>query len=302
MWNFIKKYWDLFGGAVVGVLLCIIAHIRLERVQLLYSIIILFLCSIGLFRTIKQAIEANKRERRIIDSIIDSQLAIKAVSIAEMPTKEGEKIGKIFIVIMEASKNIMEKIKQFFSKFKGYMLTIALAILSAVEMCGGVINSLCGGVFTINGVEVLPVVTLACTAVVGIVSNGYTKEQRDKIKALFSKSSTEELVKAEIKKTLASNNTKLAETKRELATKHTELANLEAELERNKNTHAAKKAMYGMVPQLATADDVQNAANEVVNTEAKIVNKKAEIEKTKIAIETLETTIGALKTQMKAVE
>ena len=191
-----------------------------------------------------------------------------------------------------------DKIKQFFGKFKGYMLTIALAILSVVEMCGGFINELCGGAFTINGVEVLPVVTLACTAVVGIVSNGYTKEQRDKIKALFSKSSTNELVLAEIKKTIKEDNAKLAQYNKVLATQEAELENLQTELEQKKNTHAAKKEMYGMVPRLASAEDVQLAATEVVNTEAKVAEKKAEIEKTKATIENLKTTINALKSQL----
>ena len=299
MIKFIKKYWDLIGGAVVGVGMCIISHIQLERVQLFYSIIILFLVSIGLFRVIRQSIEKprNERKHNIIDSVVDSQMAIKALSLAQSPTKEGEQIGKIFINLLEELKSIMNKLKQFFDKFKGYLLTIALAVLSVVEMCGGFINQLCGGVFTINGVEVLPVVTLACTALVGILSNGYTKEQREKIKALFSKSSTNELVQAEIKKSIKENTAKLAEFNKILSTKQTELANLQSELESAKNTHAAKKEMYGMIPQLATAEDVQLAANAVVDIEAKITEKAAEIKKVEATIEHLKTTLTALKSQ-----
>jgi hypothetical protein len=212
--------------------------------------------------------------------------------------KEGEKIGKFLIEIWEVIRNTMKKIKVFFDKFKGYILTLALMILSLLEMCGGFINSACGGVFTVNGVEVLPVVALGCTAVVGIISNGYTKDEREKIKALFSKSSTNELVKAEIKRTISEKSTELANARKDLAKKQTELGNLQAELERNKNTHAAKKEMYVMVPQLATAEDVQDAANDVVHTEAWIATKTAEIESVTAQIETLETTIGALKNQL----
>ena len=282
----------------MGIALCVIAHIRLERVQLFYSIIILFLCSIGLFRTIRQAVEANKREPNIIDNVVDNQIAIKAVRIAENPTKEGEKIGKIFIDIMEVTKSIMKKLKELFDKYKGYLLTIALAVLSVIEDYGGFINQICGGKFVIGGCEVLPLVTLGAAVVVGILSNGYTKEQHEKIKALFNKSSTDEMVKAEIKRTITTKTAKLTEEKRELAKMQTELDNLNAELERKKNTHAAKQAMFAMQPQLATAEDVQTASTEVVNTEAAIANKKADIEKAQNSISALETTINALKSQL----
>ena len=56
--------------------------------------------------------------------------------------------------------------------------------------------------------------------------------------------------------------------------------------------------MFAMIPQLATAEDVQLAANEVVNAEAKIVEKVAEIEETKKTIETLQTMVNALKSQL----
>lgn len=300
MWRFIKRYWDLIGGAAVGAVLCIIAHIRLETVQLYYSIIILFLCSIGLFKTLKQAMEKQRNERKhnIVDTVVDNQIALKAVSLADAPTKEGEKIGKIFINLMEVIKSTMNKFKQFFDKFKGYMLTIALAILSAVEMCGGYINQLCGGVLTIKGIAVLPVVTLGCTVVVGLLSNGYTKEQREKIKALFSKSSTNELVQAEIKKQIKDKKAKLTEFTKILNTKKTELANLQSEKEIAENAHAAKKEMYAMQPQLATAEDVQLAANAVVDVTAKIAEKEKEIADTEQTIENLKTTINALNSQL----
>ena len=299
MWEVVKKYWDIIGGFIAGFILALMARFELARVQLFYSIIILVLVSIGVLRMVKQAIETHKdRKHSLIDNIVDGQGAVKAVRIAQEPMREGEKIGKILIEILEGIKNIMKKIKAFLDKFKGFVLTVALMILAVLEMCGGFINDWCGGVFTINGIEVLPVVALVSTAVVGIISDGYTKEQRDKIKALFSKSSTNELVKAEIKRTISDKNTELANAKKDLAKKQTELGNLQAELERNKNTHAAKKEMYGMVPQLATADDVQTAANDVVNTEAAIANKTAEIDKVTAQIDTLETTINALKNQL----
>ena len=53
----------------------------------------------------------------------------------------------------------IEKIKEFFDKFKGYLLTFLLGLLTIIEMCGGYINEMLGGVLTVNGIDLLPVIT-----------------------------------------------------------------------------------------------------------------------------------------------
>lgn len=303
MWQLIKKYWDIISGTASGILLAVIAEFELSTVQLYYSIIILVLVSIGCLRIIKQAIETQRKKKpkdrhNIIDGMVDGQKPVKAISLATEPTKEGEKLGSLIIILIGGLKKIMNKFKEWFDKFKGYLLTIALAILTVIEMCGGFINQLFGGALTVKGIEVLPIVTLALTALVGILSNGFTKEQTEKIKALFAKSTTNELVIEEIKKTIKADNAKLAQFNKILATKETELENFTAQLESATNTHNAKIAMYNMKPQLATAEDVQLSANEVVNIQARIEEKKAEIAETKTSIENLTTTINALKSQL----
>jgi uncharacterized protein YhaN len=145
---------------------------------------------------------------------------------------------------------------------------------------------------------VLPLVTLASTAVVGILSNGYTAEQREKIKALFSKSNTNELVKEEIKKTIKEKSALLSQFNKVLTTQQHELANLNAEHEALNNKVQAKKEMRGMVPQLATDAEVQLAINEAVACEAKINEKTAEIAKTTATIDEITTTISALRSQL----
>ena len=306
MIELIKKYWDIFSGVGSGLVLAVMAKFELESVQLYYSIIILILVSIGIFRIIKQAIDnqrekkakANERKHNLIDTIVDGQKSIKAISLAQSPTKEGEKIGELMIKLWEVSKTMMKKLKTFFSKFKGYLLTIALAILTVIEMCGGFINAACGGALTVNGIEILPVITLACTAVVGIISNGFTKEEKEKVKALFSKSTTNELVKEEIKKTIKEKSAQLSQFNKIYATKEHELANLNSELETLNNTLQAKWEMYNMTPKLASDEDVKLAQNEVSTCEAKITNKTAEITETKTTIDNLTVTIAALKNQL----
>ena len=303
MIKFIRQYWDIFGGAATGIGLAVIAKFELARVQLYYSIIILILVSIGIFRIIRQSIQAQRkkaieRRRSLIDSMVDSQKSIKAISLAQSPTKEGEKIGEIIIKLWEVIKRNMKKLKTIFDKYKGYILTIVLGVLTAVEQYGGYINAVCGGTFVVSGIEVIPLITLAATIIVGLVSNGFTKEQWEKVKALFSKSTTNEMIKEEIKKTLKEKTAHLSQFNKIQTTKEHELANFNSELETLTNTLNAKWEMHHMTPQLATDEDVKLAQNAVTDCEVKITNKKAEISEVKATIENLLTAIGALKSQL----
>ncbi len=302
MFAFIKKYWDIITGIAAGLGLAIIVEFELESLQRCYSVIILILVTIGVLRIVKQAVEKNKKRKErkptIIDDMVDKQKCVQAVSLAQEPTKIGEKMGNLIITLWEVAKKVMKKIKEFLDKFKGYILTFALMALTIIEMCGGFINDLCGGVLTVNGVELLPVITLALTVIVGLLSNTYSTEQMAQIKALFSKSTTNELVKEEIKKTIKEKSAQVTQFNKVLANKQHELANYESELETLNNTHEAKKEMFEMIPQLATAEDVQIAANKVVDCQAKIAEKTKEIEETQVSIKNLTTAINALKSQL----
>lgn len=298
LWKLFKKYWDIFGGVVTGAVLSILAKFHLETIQLYTSIMILCLTSIGVFTIIRQTIEKSKRKKTIIDNMVNSQRSVKAIRVARNPTKDGEELGKILVNLWREFKRTMEKLKVALDKVKGFLLTAALAILTIIEFCGGYINDALGGVLVYNEIELLPIITLVATAIVGALSNGYSKEQREKIKALFTKSSTNKLVLEEIKKTLKDNEAKLKEFKKILTTKETELSNLNVELESAKNKHEAKKEMYLMVPKLATTEDVELAAHEVTNVETRINEKNNEIANIKTSIENLTTTINALKSQL----
>lgn len=297
-----KKYWDIICGSITGFLLAFLTDFKLDRVQLCYSIIILMLACIGAFRIIKQAIEKAHDEKvrspTFVDNMVDSQPPLKASRIAEAPTKMGEELGKKIIHLWRETKRIMGKIKEFFDKFKGYMLAFALAVLTGIEMYGGFINDIFGGVLTIKGISVLPMVTLVATLVVGMISNGYTKEQHDKIKALFSKSTTNELVLVEIKKNVKEKSAQRSEFNKILTTQEHELANFESELETLNNTLSAKKEMFTMIPQLATGEDVHLAEAEVNACRERITAKKIDIEKTKTKIAELTTAINSLKSQL----
>ncbi len=304
----LKKYWDIFGGIVIGILMAVFAEFQLEKLQICYSVIILILVSIGFFRIIKQAVDKKREKSRekkrqtVIDTMVDGQTSVKAVRMAQNPTKDGEVLGRATIKLWEGLKRIMKnffnKVKVFFDKFKGILLAVALMVLTLVENYGGFINDLFGGKLTVWGVEVIPVVTLVSAVIVGIISNGWTKDQREKIKALFSKSSTDEIVHTEIKKTLKEHEAKVKEFNKVLSAKHLELDNLNTELEAKKNTHSAKVEMARMTPKLATDEDVHLAEIAVNEVLKKIEAKKKEIAELETTIANLTSTITALKSQL----
>ena len=308
MLAFLRKYWDIIGGILAGLGIAVMARFELLAVQVCYSVIILIIVCIGFLRLIRQSAQKEQDDRKhtAIDAVVDGQKPIKAIRLAQAPVEEGEKLGEKIISLWGGLKPMMDKLKSFFSKFKGYVIAGALGVLTAVEMCGGPINAAFGGVLVVKGVAVLPLVTLVCALTVGVLSNGYSKEQLAEIKALLSKAKaadqdgkagTNKLVRDEIKKQITEKTKQRALLNKDLATYQHERANLESELKALNNALTAKQEMFSMVPQLATADDVQQAANNVAECEAKLAAKSVEISNAEEAVAALTTAINALRSQ-----
>lgn len=258
---------------------------------------ILLLASIGTLRVIKQKVDKRihpKRAPSAVGSNADRQKANTAF-IAQAPTREEKTLGKNKLKRKDTK---MEKLKVFFDKFKGYILTAALAVLTVVEMCGGFINQLCGGVLVVGGIEVMPLVTLVCTAVVGVISNGFTKEQAQQIKAIVKAPDKNATVKGVIKDTLKTKVEELTKLKKELATQERELVKLEGVHDQLCDVLQARKDMAAMDPEIASPDEIRKAEADVREALAQVEAKKAEIEKTKASIEVYQTKIAALKLQL----
>ena len=304
MWEVVKKYWDIILGMLTGIALSVFAEGNIDQIQLCYSVIILFLISIGFFKIVKQSTDKQKKkkpkeeEHNFIYNIVDHQKPVQAINLAQDPTKVGEEAGKHFLKFMEVIKKIMKKLGEFFDKFKGYILTFALAVLSVIEMCGGFINELAGGVLTINGVAILPIATIVLTAIVGIISNGYTKEDAAKIKAVLSKSAVNETIKVEIKKSIKSETEAINNLNKSLKTAQRDITEIESEIEALKNTYSAKQEMYNMIPQLATINDVNEAHNAILDAENRKSAKEAEIAEINSLLEIHTTKLEALKSQI----
>lgn len=298
--NLLKKYWDIIGGVFTGIALSIAVSFELDKIQLLYSIIILILVSMGVFKVIRQSIEKNSKKKRKetpIDVIVNGQKPVKAISLAQHPTQDGEELGNLLINLWKGTTKVMKKLKEFFEKFKGFILSLSLMMLSIVEMCGGVINQLFDGKLTINGVEVLPIITLVCAVVVGCLSNSFTKEQWNRIKELF-KNNKNDLVIDEIKKQLKEDKVKLTQLHKSKEEKEKELSLLENQLKNANNTLDAKKQMYEMTPRLATREDVEASINGINDLQIKVNTKKSEISRLETEIENLTTIITALQSQL----
>lgn len=287
--KFIKKYWDLIIGFVAGVSLAVLSRFKIDKITLINSILISILLSVGVLKIIKETIEKTKRRDTVIDKMLDNQTPMKAIKLASDPTEDGEEVGKNVIILLGVFKQFMEKLKTLFDKFKGYMLAICMMILSIVELCGGYINDLCGGVFTVHGVEVLPIITLVASTVIGLISNGYTKDQKEKIKALMSKTSSgdkNQIVANEITKTLKTKESELKDLNKKLATQEKELEVITKKFDEMKNTYDAKVQMNGMTPQLATSDEVKSSYENMKQAKLNVDAQNVEINKTKAVIDT----------------
>ena len=292
----LKKYWDIIGGSVIGISLAIAVNFKVEEMQLIYSIVILILTLIGLLRILKQ----NKRRHNFIDDLVDVQKPIKAFNVAQDPTKQGEELGEIIIKTIKGSKKGMEKIKEFFDKFKGYLLTFLLGLLTIIEMCGGYINEMLGGVLTVNGIDLLPVITLVASLSVGVLSNGFTKEQWCNIKKLVaaSKSPTNDLVKKEINSQVKQLHDLNKEYEKEIASLEKEKAMAEKNALKARNNYEAKAQLNKEFPQITTSSVVE-AAREVLNKfELDLTTANSKIEELKNKIDVNKLTINTLKSRL----
>lgn len=132
MVNLIRRYWDIFSGTIFGLALSAIVSFKIEKIQLIYSVIILVLLCIGLFKVVKTSIEKSmKRKKIIIDKIVENQKPMKAIIMAQNPTKQGEELAEVLIDTMKGGKKIMKKIKNLFIWIAKYWQQI-VGLLGAI--------------------------------------------------------------------------------------------------------------------------------------------------------------------------
>lgn len=133
MKDLIKRYWDILGGTITGLFLSIIAKWKLDSIQLIYTEIILILVCIGLFKVLKNGIDnyTKGRKKIVVDKLVENQKPMKAITLANEPTKTGEELGEVLIDTMKGGKKLMKKIKDVFvwiGKYWQQLLGIGSAI------------------------------------------------------------------------------------------------------------------------------------------------------------------------------
>ena len=133
MKDLIKRYWDILGGTITGLFLSIIAKWKLDSIQLIYTEIILILVCIGLFKVLKNGIDnfTKGRKKIVVDKLVENQKPMKAITLANEPTKTGEELGEVLIDTMKGGKKIMEKLKKLFVWIGKYWQQL-LGIVSAI--------------------------------------------------------------------------------------------------------------------------------------------------------------------------
>lgn len=297
MRGILKKYWDIIGGSATGITLSFLAKFELNQVQLVYSVIILMLVCIGVFRIIKQAIDKRlERKKNLIDDLVDFQKPIKAIHIAENPIQDGEELGELIVSAIK-EKKVMKKLKAFFEKFKGYILTFAVALLGVIEAFGGFINDWFGDKLIINGINIVSVVALVCAIVIGCISNGFTREQYIKIKEVITNPNNKELVE-EIKSQIKINEAKLKEINKELSNKEHELLLLDNQRSIVKKSYDAKKQLSNVITNDEIKKELQDLYNQLNNFDAQKLNLDGAIGELKTKIKIIESTINVLKQQL----
>lgn len=133
MKDLIKRYWDILGGTITGLFLSIIAQWKLDSIQLIYTEIILILVCIGLFKVLKNGIDnfTKGRKKIVVDKLVENQKPMKAITLANEPTKTGEELGEVLIDTMKGGKKLMKKIKDVFVWIRKYWQQL-LGIVSAI--------------------------------------------------------------------------------------------------------------------------------------------------------------------------
>lgn len=135
MLKIIKKYWDILGGTISGIILSIVVHWELEKIQLIYSVIILILVLIGLFKVIllkhnEDNHLKNQQTHTMLDKLVESQKPMKAIRFSQHPTNDGEELGNLIIETTKGSKKMLKWIK----KNKGAIVSCLVALLGLLEI------------------------------------------------------------------------------------------------------------------------------------------------------------------------
>lgn len=141
----LKRYWDVLGGTIIGLVSSFLVDWQVDKIQLIYSILILILLYIGLLKVLakhRKKVNKNKKEtqlvveeKRLVDRMVEVQKPFKALHYAESPTQDGEELGNLILESVKEGQRGMEKVKKFFKwiwLYKEQLIGLLGSLVSAV--------------------------------------------------------------------------------------------------------------------------------------------------------------------------
>lgn len=145
--KYLKKYWNLWGGVLIGTFLAWVKHLNKESMDYITSAIVLVITLIGALTFLKSNLNPKKdkktKEMGIPFETGTELSQVKHINIATNPEQLGidllRKIDETLIIVKEGKK--MNKIKNFFKWLWGNKCTLINIIVSVCAI--GFINFMC---------------------------------------------------------------------------------------------------------------------------------------------------------------
>lgn len=276
----IKEHLDVLMGTFIGIISSIMVSWELTTIQLISSVIILILVLTGLFKvgfTYHLPTQKVKNKEDAINKMVDSQKPMKAIKIAQNPTKMGEELGELIIETTKGSKKMIKWIKNN----KGALVSWLVAILGLLEL---IFNWLASFLPIEIGFNIIGVVITVGGFVIATLTSG------------FGSSSFKEAL-AQLKDQLNGDKTNLDEInsikylERQIITYTKAISTTEKEIENLKKEYAN------------VIEDVKTCQHLGVNLDEE-TNRKYEEYKSKLnpLMEKLNSKNGALQTYKNKLE
>ena len=278
MLRLFKKYWDVLGGTALGIGISYIVQFKLDSIQLTYSIILLVLVCIGLFEVVRIPIDKSKetkKRKNLVDTMVDNQTAMKAITIIQNPMKPGAELGQLII----DTKNEVKKMIRWIKNNIGALVTFILAVLTCiVEFVPQL-----GLVWDVNGYNMVTIITGSAAILVGLFTSGFT-----------SSSLQEAINKA--KETI--KDSKITEDEKDKKYLSYIIKDNEKELEKLNKEFAPIKETYDQNTRLKLESDAE-LKNQYAAYSSKIATKTANISTLKARLAEVEQRIASTNTTSK---
>lgn len=140
--NVAKHSFEIISCTVIGVGVGVMVKWETEKIQQIYSVLILILLLMGFFKTLakpKEAINSNTQESvkttqdnlDLVEFLISKQKPLQILELSQNPTQEGEELGEIFLNQMKGGKKRMEKFINFWKNVWGNKFTILNILFNA---------------------------------------------------------------------------------------------------------------------------------------------------------------------------